>query len=265
VTSTWPEKGRDLDRLEFPPLVVQEAAPASPTETPAGPKLVASEGLGARLRAEPRLEGIIVEILPEGAEVKVLGEERVSNGRAWQRVVAPSGRQGWLDGTLLKELGPAPRTAAGATGISFRSLIPQATAEPAPTASSVTGSVSLRQVATTAVRFLGYPYRWGGASPAGFDCAGFVAYVYGSEGVRLPSSLGGQLASGRRVAADELRAGDLVFFANTYMPGLSHVGIYVGSGRFVHAADEAHGVVTSSLWDHYWAPRYYGASRPGRA
>jgi cell wall-associated NlpC family hydrolase len=147
----------------------------------------------------------------------------------------------------------------------------QRTAPPQPAESAVvesspvSGSAAPRRVAATAVQFVGYPYRWGGSSPAGFDCAGFVAYVYGSEGQRLPSSLGGQLAAGRRIGADELRAGDLVFFANTYMPGLSHVGIYLGGGRFVHAADEANGVVTSSMWDHYWGPRYYGASRPGRA
>jgi cell wall-associated NlpC family hydrolase len=116
-------------------------------------------------------------------------------------------------------------------------------------------------LADLAEEYVGSAYRWGGASPAGFDCTGFVMWVYSQFGIALPHNEAGQLASGERVAAEDLQPGDVLVFANTYRRGLSHVGIYVGNGQFVHAADERHGVVVSDLWDTYWAPRFVGASR----
>ena len=117
------------------------------------------------------------------------------------------------------------------------------------------------EVADLAEQYVGSPYRWGGASPSGFDCTGFVMWVYAQFGVALPHNEAGQLASGPSVSTDDLQPGDVLVFANTYRRGLSHTGIYVGDGKFVHAADERHGVMVSSLWDGYWAPRLVGASR----
>jgi len=116
-------------------------------------------------------------------------------------------------------------------------------------------------VANLAHEYVGSRYRWGGTSPAGFDCTGFVQFVYRQFGLNLPHNEAGQLASGQRVSADELEPGDVLVFANTYRRGLSHVGIYVGEGQFVHAADERHGVTVSNLWDGYWSTRLVGASR----
>ena len=112
-----------------------------------------------------------------------------------------------------------------------------------------------------ASQFVGARYAWGGASPAGFDCTGFVMYVYGPFGISLPHTEAGQLNAGQPVGADDLQPGDVVVFANTYRAGLSHTGIYLGNGRFVHAVDESHGVLVSNLWDGYWGPRFVGASR----
>ena len=117
------------------------------------------------------------------------------------------------------------------------------------------------EVADLAQQYVGSPYRWGGASPSGFDCTGFVMWVYSQFGVALPHNEAGQLASGPSVDADDLQPGDVLVFANTYRRGLSHTGIYLGDGQFVHAADERHGVTVSSLWDGYWAPRLVGAAR----
>jgi cell wall-associated NlpC family hydrolase len=116
-------------------------------------------------------------------------------------------------------------------------------------------------VANLAQGYVGSRYRWGGTSPAGFDCTGFVQFVYGQFGVSLPHDEAGQLAIGAPVGSDELEPGDVLVFANTYRRGLSHVGIYVGAGQFVHAADERHGVTVSDLWDGYWWPRLVGATR----
>lgn len=115
-----------------------------------------------------------------------------------------------------------------------------------------------------ASKLLGYAYVWGGSSPrVGFDCSGFTWYVYGQVGRTLPKhDLWGQMQAGPRVGQGNLQAGDLVFFANTYAPGLSHVGIFIGGGRFIHAGSERTGVTVSALNDPYWGPRYYGATRP---
>jgi cell wall-associated NlpC family hydrolase len=116
------------------------------------------------------------------------------------------------------------------------------------------GSLGARVVAL-ARRELGVPYVWGGESPAGFDCSGLVAYVYGRLGVSLPRVAADQYRAGRHVARSVLRAGDLVFF-----DGLDHVGIYIGGGRFIHAPHTGDVVRISSLTGWY-DETYVGASR----
>jgi cell wall-associated NlpC family hydrolase len=116
-------------------------------------------------------------------------------------------------------------------------------------------------VVSAAMKYLGARYVFGGTSPAGFDCSGFVWYVHKALGHPVSRGLWGQLNGGPRIPLNALQPGDTVFFANTYMPGLSHAGIYIGGGRFVHASDETSGVKISSLSDSYWGPRYIGASR----
>jgi cell wall-associated NlpC family hydrolase len=131
-----------------------------------------------------------------------------------------------------------------------------APAESPPPTKSAPGE----EVADLAQQYVGSPYRWGGASPSGFDCTGFVMWVYSQFGVALPHNEAGQLASGASVGIDDLQPGDVLVFANTYRRGLSHTGIYLGDGQFVHAADERHGVMVSSLGG-YWAQHLVGAAR----
>jgi hypothetical protein len=118
------------------------------------------------------------------------------------------------------------------------------------------------QVADLAEQYVGSRYVWGGASPDGFDCTGFVMWVFAQFDVPLPHNEAGQLGSGASIDASDLQPGDVVVFANTYRSGLSHVGIYLGDGQFVHAVNETHGVMVNNLWDAYWGPRFVGASRP---
>lgn len=135
-----------------------------------------------------------------------------------------------------------------------------AAAVSAPTSISP-GGAGGSSVVSAAMRHLGARYVFGGTSPSGFDCSGFVWYVHNSIGKPVSRGLWGQLNGGPRIALNALQPGDTVFFANTYMPGLSHTGIYIGGGRFIHASDESSGVKISSLSDAYWGPRYIGASR----
>ena len=96
------------------------------------------------------------------------------------------------------------------------------------------------------MRYLGVPYRWGGASPSGFDCSGFTMYVYAQVGISLPHYTGSQWGMGTPVSRDQLQAGDLVFFN-----GLGHVGIYVGGGNFIHAPHTGDVVKISSMSGWY--------------
>lgn len=113
-------------------------------------------------------------------------------------------------------------------------------------------------VVRTARQYLGTPYRYGGASPRGFDCSGFTMYVYRQTGVVLPRAVRDQYRTGRQVAARRLRPGDLVFF-NTRGKRLSHVGIYVGDDRFIHAPRTGKRVSYASLSKPYWRRHYVGA------
>ena len=112
-----------------------------------------------------------------------------------------------------------------------------------------------------ALKLLGAPYVWGGSAPSGFDCSGLVWYAVRQSGKSISRGLQGEYNSGAHPGRDELKPGDLVFFQNTYTPGLSHNGIYIGNGQFVHAADEQSGVTISSLSSGYWSSRWFGATR----
>lgn len=114
-------------------------------------------------------------------------------------------------------------------------------------------------IVATAKSCLGVKYKWGGESMSGFDCSGLVQYVYKQNGITLGRTVSKQYASGTSISKDELQPGDLVFFQNTYTTGLSHVGIYIGDGQFIHASSD--GVMTSSLSNTYWSSHYYGCRR----
>ncbi len=118
------------------------------------------------------------------------------------------------------------------------------------------------QLAVLASGLAGLPYRWGGVSPGtGFDCSGLVYYVHGQFGVTLNRDAASQFANGRTVGRGELEPGDIVFFADTYTAGVSHDGIYLGGGRFVHAVQPGSGVKITSMGDGYWGPKFVGARR----
>jgi cell wall-associated NlpC family hydrolase len=113
-----------------------------------------------------------------------------------------------------------------------------------------------------ALSWIGVRYRFGGQDEKkGFDCAGLVRRVYATIAVDLPRTAAGQYREGCLVPREELQPGDLVFFRNTYKRGISHVGIYIGGGRFVHAASRRRSVVVDDLDAPYYRKRYAGARR----
>lgn len=112
-----------------------------------------------------------------------------------------------------------------------------------------------------AVSLVGSKYRYGGESPKGFDCSGFVRYVYKQYGVNLVHSSSGQFKSlSQKVDRSKLIPGDLVFFRNSGK-NIGHVGIYIGNGEFVHSSTPKTGVIISKLSETYYNTRYAGARR----
>ncbi|ALS24737.1 C40 family peptidase [Paenibacillus naphthalenovorans] len=106
---------------------------------------------------------------------------------------------------------------------------------------------------------LGSPYKWAGNTTNGFDCSGYTSWVFDKFGIELPHSSKGQAQAGQWVAADQLRPGDLVFY-NTDGKGISHVGVYVGGGKFYHSATNK-GVTITEMSESYYANRYVTARR----
>jgi len=123
--------------------------------------------------------------------------------------------------------------------------------------SSVTGLAA----AKTAKKYVGVPYAYGGRTPKGFDCSGLTSYVYNRHGVKLPRSSSKQAKAGRMVRKRNLQPGDLVFFSTGKRGQVSHVGIYVGDGKFIHAPSQGKKVTTASLNDKYYKKTYHSARR----
>ena len=140
------------------------------------------------------------------------------------------------------------------TGVAPSAAALNGTSSPA---SAVTGAQILKE----AQKYLGAPYLFGGASPSGFDCSGFVYYVLKTLGYTPPRTPADQFSMGSAVSKESLKPGDIVFFANTYASGISHVGIYAGNGQFIHAPNSRSTVSYSDLTSGYWSDHYYGARR----
>ena len=135
-------------------------------------------------------------------------------------------------------------------------VIPIAEDTPLPISTEKTQSII-----TVAKSLLGQPVTWGGASLAqGFDCSGFVQYVFRQAGISLPRTADLQFLVGQPVARPLLQLGDLVYFT-TYEPGASHVGIYIGFNKFIHTSWSLGVVAINDINEDYFVKRYYGAKR----
>lgn len=179
-----------------------------------------------------------ISVLSENTSVKVI----LQNGR-WVKVKLADGTSGFICSSLVSQ-------GAGSVNYSRRSSDDSYSHQ----------SDSKGPLIQTALSCQGLQYRRGGTSRGGFDCSGFTRYIYAKQGVNLPHSSAAQANLGSPVDKSDLKPGDLVFF-HTFRAGISHVGIYVGNDRFVHAATYRRGVRVDSLNSGYYRSRYRCARR----
>jgi cell wall-associated NlpC family hydrolase len=154
--------------------------------------------------------------------------------------------------------GNVPRPFPGAA--SPPTAIPTPPDSPATSAPEPAPLTPLPELIVTALSFRGTPYRYGGSDPSGFDCSGFVQWVYNAHGVRLPREVRDQYRVGDDVDLDEVEPGDLIFF-ETEKKGASHVGLAIGDGQFVHAPSSKGVVRVERYSSSYWGPRLVGVRR----
>ncbi len=232
-------------------------------------KVTNTDNAGVRLRSDIGASADVLTILEEGTVVTVTSKPTTdTKGNGWVPV-SFDGTKGFVVGPYLAKTNdpatkktPLPATPAANTTNQSASAAPAppSAAQSAPAIATSLGG----KIVAEAMKYVGYPYVWAGASPSGFDCSGLILYVVQKvTGQNLTHSIGSQASSGQYVARENLQPGDLVFFANTYMAGLSHSGIYIGGGRFVHAENENTGVVVSNMDSNYYGPKYYTARRLG--
>ena len=133
---------------------------------------------------------------------------------------------------------------------------------------SAAGISTSSDVANVALQFVGYRYTWGGTTPkSGFDCSGLMLYAFRQVGVTVPRLAASQFSFNGAVDVswDNMAPGDMMFFKNTSgRRGITHVSMYIGNGRMVHAMTPTYGVQISSIYDDYWVKHFYGATRVKR-
>ena len=190
------------------------------------------------LRSRPGTHCPKIALLQAGTTGK-----RLARQGNWLKIALQDGRCGYVYRPLVG-LG------AGSSASRWADGADQAAGSPDPDS----------RLIRSALACTGARYRRGGTSRGGFDCSGFTRYVFAKYGVKLPHSSAAQSHVGTRIAKSDLQQGDLVFF-QTYRRGISHVGIYIGNRRFVHASTHGRGVTVDSLSSAYYIHRYRGARR----
>lgn len=217
------------------------------------------------MRSQPNTSSGVVDQLTSGDEAYIIGFNC-----GWYKVKY-DGQTGYIRSDLmnLTEV-PYENTGSSNSPKYFVNGDPISSSSGSSSSSSSSGSSDSSSsssssagdaIVAEAKRYLGVPYVWGGSSPSGFDCSGYVQYVMRACGYSINRTASAQLENGYSVSYSNLQPGDLVFFNNTYATDApaSHVGIYVGDGEFIHAGGSY--VQISSLSSDYYASRYIGARR----
>jgi cell wall-associated NlpC family hydrolase/LysM repeat protein len=249
------------------------AAPGRPSGAVEASGLRCIRGDRIALRQKPDRSSPRAALMDDGALLRLLAK-----GNGWCKVRLLEGPTGWVLACYVSDRSRVGRTAAQIMAAreadARRARVASSRSHRVRTASA--GRRSGRfvrhsrpeadapragtDVVRTAYAYRGTRYRYGGSARGGFDCSGFTRYVYGRKGVALPHNAAAQFSQGKRVSGGNLKAGDLVFF-HTTRRAIGHVGIYVGSGKFVHASSAGGRVRVDTLKSGYYKDRYRGARR----
>jgi len=196
-------------------------------------------GTGVRMRSGPSTSHSIQTVVPDQTVVNVIG---INNG--WYKIQY-NGYTGYMRSDLMEITGAGLTSGSNSENYSTTS-----------------GSSVGQKAADMAMKYVGYPYVYGAESPSdGFDCSGLVYYVYGQLGYSMSRRASIQYRDdGYSVSKSDLQPGDLVFFSSDGY-GVTHVGIYIGGGEFVHASTSKTGVIVSSLSSSYYTRVWWGAKR----
>lgn len=233
-----------------------EVLPSAPDPNPA---LVASADGTVNLRGGPGTSYPKISSVSAGAQL-----ELVARYQDWLKVRTGDGKTAWVFNEVVRVSDYIVRRVPATRDIP---ALPRPAAPAAVARGGSAAPLSAAQaggLVNFATQFVGTPYVWGGARPGGFDCSGFTSYVYGQFGLNLPHSAAGQYSQryGTLISRENLQPGDIVFFANTYKRGISHVGVYVGGGRVAQALAPGVPLSVVSMNSAYWNSKYYGAIRP---
>lgn len=206
------------------------------------------------LRKEANTNSEVVDKLSLNTYVDVYAEE---NG--WSKVKV-NGKEGYISSSLLSEKKKetsrsleTPRTKTSET-----SSEDTKTSQKKKTTTTVPVSGKGATVVETAKKYIGCSYVYGASGPSSFDCSGFTSYVFKQHGISLNRTAAGQYSNGVAVSRDQLQPGDLIMFGKS---GINHVGIYIGGGQIVHAANKSRGVTTDTINSGYYNNNYVGARR----
>lgn len=228
------------------------SAPAPVAAAPAGPviggnaQVIGTEGLPLRIRDGIGLNAPIFATIQAGGVIVVVNGPRADDtGSLWYGIDF-DGVQGWVAG---EHLAPTSEAASRRSGGGL--------------VAAVSDPVRGQALVDEALRHLATPYVWGGDGPAGWDCSGMIQWLYETvAGIVLPRVSQDQFLVGAPLRADEIEAGDIVFFLDTDGPGITHNGLALGNGQFIHARSMVLGTTISWLDDPYWAAHFAGARRP---
>lgn len=203
------------------------------------------------LRAEPNTSAAVVTTLTVNTSVDVYEEKD-----GWSKVKIKSlAKEGYISTALLSDTKQETSRGAEATRNKTQKPTTPVVNETTTTTTTSGGGTS---VVSKAKQYIGSRYVYGGSSPSGFDCSGFTSYVYKQFGVSLNRTAAGQYSNGTAVSKAQLQPGDLVMFGKS---GINHVGIYIGGGQMVHAANPSRGVTIDTINSGYYANNYVGARR----
>ena len=239
VETTKPTEQQPEETTETQPETQQPEQTTQPAVNKAG---YISSNASAHFRSGPSTSSQSLGKLPKNTKITITGEE---NG--WYKV-SYNGKEGYISKSLVTE-GEPPATTSSRSQEEPRS------------ATTTTAQASSNNVVQVAESYAGSRYVSGGSSPSGFDCSGFTQYVYGKCGVTLSRTSYTQATQGTAVNKSELQPGDLLLFHYYGSSSIGHVGIYVGNGKFIHAANSNRGVVYDSIESGYYADNYAGARR----